>query len=850
VGQADARPAASVPRPLPARFDSGGAGLQGQALVAAAAIALAASLGAGCQGSADVAVLLELRAPARISKLSVLVKRYLPDQSVTVFPESVNEIDESTDGYIGAAEGMPLRLNIELPASGRYAVHVVGLPADPTGDLAVASVCRDVDGVVFVGGLWLGRLPGELDVDGDSFPEDAEAFCGRQTAEGIGCEASCNTAQYLAMADCNPPGDLETPEGCAEPGAPADWNPMSPDPCGDCHDQDCWHEDAICPDLDGDGSPRNLDCNDDDPEIHPGADEICGNGVDENCAVEFDECEEGDLPCDLDGDGFAGELTSVPGCGNDCDDDDPSINPGAHEGCGVDPADPSACLRCDGVDNNCNGRSDEGCFSDDLDGDGAPAPRDCDDCNVGIGPDATEACDDGVDQDCSGGDLACAADDQDHDGVVAESTGGTDCDDADPHVYAGAPERCGDGIAQDCLADQGCATITDSDGDGFGLREADCDDGRPTINPWAAEACDLHGLDEDCDGLVNEVDGPDALDRGCVSLDGERSWEVVNYRTNPDHCGGCRQRCCESVCSCAGDSCVGGVCTCAPAGGLCDGGAASYCCADGCVDLGTDLENCGGCGVRCAPGEECRPTGECGLGACVCEAEAVAASCPQAAGSVCCPDVGCTNIFSDPLNCGACGNDCTAAVGAGPVGDACVEIDGAGVCSCGGLGAPCTGTTWCTHVTSPNQACGCRDLRADPNDCGTCGVVCDPASEDCCDRVCVDVLSDTAHCGAPGTGAGCANACVRGEVCDGGVCRCADATRTRCGDSCDCDTAGGQICCDGECFDGWCCTDDDCGGDQNPDCNGDDHQCYCRGADGECGGWNECCSYGCYLVCV
>lgn len=51
-------------------------------------------------------------------------------------------------------------------------------------------------------------------------------------------------------------------------------------------------------------------------------------------------------PCDADGDGFAN--TSGRCKGSDCDDNDPTVFPGASE-------------LCDGVDNNCDGTVDEGC---------------------------------------------------------------------------------------------------------------------------------------------------------------------------------------------------------------------------------------------------------------------------------------------------------------------------------------------------------------------------------------------------------------------------------------------------------------------------------------------------------
>jgi len=375
---------------------------------------------------------------------------------------------------------------------------------------------------------------GQVDRDGDAIgdscdncPKTANGEQEDLDQDGIGdpCDPDKDGDGYLAFSECD------------------DWHstvfPGAPEVCGDGIRNDCSHPAwPVAPpedlDADGDGfSACEGECDDSRAEIYPGAPQGC-DGLNNDCRHPGWPSPEATSEADDDGDGY-------PECAGDCDDTRAAVRPGGVEA-------------CDRLNNDCdapNWPALEGTPDQDADADGVSICQgDCDDGQAAVRPGGLQLCD-GVNNDCHHPGWPALAGTNESDGDLdgfSQCQG--DCEDSEPFVFPGAAQIC-DGVNNDCLQ-HGWPSLAgtneaDDDLDGYSECQQDCDDTRADLSP-GSEVND--GLDNQCpgsigNGLIDEVsDGmsfPDGAqtDRICWIPQGGASRYVLARAGDAQFSGAC-----------------------------------------------------------------------------------------------------------------------------------------------------------------------------------------------------------------------------------------------------------------------------------------------------------------------
>jgi hypothetical protein len=283
---------------------------------------------------------------------------------------------------------------------------------------------------------------------------------------------------------------------------------------------------------------------------------------------------------------------------------------------------------------------------------------------------------------------------------------------------------------------------------------AGCTDDAPSVV--------LHG-DASADDAAASIDAADGAAAptdatGCGPAEQSCAGACVDVATDVTNCGACGTSCPD------GDVCSVGQCAL-----TCGGGTVK--CGATCNDPKTDPSNCGGCGVLCGAGQVCS-AGQCAL------------SCGGAT-TMC--GAACVDEKLDPAHCGGCGEICKA--GQVCSNSTCQSACTSGLTTCGAdAGAP-----YCANAQTDNANCGgCGITCAAGTACssGHCGTSCGAGETMCTPDAgaayCASVGSDNVNCGACGVVCGAGTACSSGHcgtTCGGNETMCTpDAGAAQCAD--------------------------------------------------------------------
>ena len=454
------------------------------------------------------------------------------DNDAAIHPGAVENcanilVDDDCDGDISAAEAID------------SVSYYVDADRDGFGSGIATKSCTDI----------VGSVTNNSDCD------DARLLYADNDLDtyGAGAAIACGVASNTDCNDANPAINPGAAELCADSTVDNNCNLDATDVDANAADKvDFWQDTdgdtytsgvagRFCPGTINAGyrpyCSAPLDCNDNAFLINPGAVENCANlGIDNDCDGVNDAAEAIDSVSyytDADRDNY-GAGTATKSCSpiagsvtnnTDCNDNAASIRPGAAELC----ADST-------IDNNCNGvatdvdtnAADKVDFYRDQDGDtysinvtakfcagttnaGYVAtlsnPIDCDDNNAAINPGAVERCN-SIDDNCNG---------QIDDGVIFTP------------YYRDADN---DGFGNPLVSESNCTGVIPT---GFVSNNTDCNDGNAAINPGAAELCADSTVDNNCNGVANDVD-TNAADK--VDFFRDQDLDTYSINTTAKFCPG------------------------------------------------------------------------------------------------------------------------------------------------------------------------------------------------------------------------------------------------------------------------------------------------------------------------